>query len=205
MSGIEKEVPIENTTQDPQPEPQYPQPEPQEWIPLKDFPDFEVNTKTEEIRDISTKQIKEPFQRSDKRYLIQLGSNIPYYYRVKAKQFLPNPWNYTEVDHIDRNLDNNSLGNLRFASRTLNNMNRNLERYEIVHELPQDSYLITEFGTWKFHEPGIDYSYHFSSSAQSVYLQLTPTTFRKVTNTKGYVSLRDVSGVRRRIKLSNFL
>jgi hypothetical protein len=181
-------------------------PESSEWEPLKDFPGFEVNTKTEEIRDSSTKEIKKPFQRkSDKRFLIKLGSVLPYYYRVKAKQFLPNPWNYPEVDHIDRNPSNNSIDNLRFVSRTLNKMNRSLEWSDIVQELPCDSILVTEFKDWKFFEPDIDYSYHFSPSIQTFYLQISPTTFKKEIVKNGYVKLRDVSGIRRRIKVSTFL
>ena len=36
-----------------------------------------------------------------------------YLHRLLALTFIPNPFNYIEVDHIDRNRENNSLDNLR--------------------------------------------------------------------------------------------
>jgi hypothetical protein len=176
-----------------------------EWQPLKDFPGFEVSVKSYEIRNSDTKKICKPFQRhSDKRVVIKLGEKLKYLYRVKATQFIPNPLNYPEVDHIDRNPSNNSLENLRFVSRALNLMNRSLEKYEIIHELPPDSSLISKFGDWIFYEEGIDYSYHRSPSGD-IYLQLTPTTFKKEVVRNGFVNLRDVKGIRRKIKTSTFL
>jgi len=44
-------------------------------------------------------------------------------HRLVATEFLPNPENKTDVDHIDRDTTNNSLSNLRWATRTENNLN----------------------------------------------------------------------------------
>ena len=45
-------------------------------------------------------------------------------HRLLALQYIPNPDNKPEVDHIDRNKENNSLSNLRWASRIENRHNR---------------------------------------------------------------------------------
>lgn len=54
-------------------------------------------------------------------------------HREIAKTFLPNPNNYLQVDHRDRNIHNNNLSNLRWVSRSQNCLNRqasfNKEKY----------------------------------------------------------------------------
>lgn len=44
-------------------------------------------------------------------------------HRLLAIAFIPNPNNYKEIDHIDRNRANNALSNLRWVSRHENCMN----------------------------------------------------------------------------------
>ncbi len=55
-------------------------------------------------------------------------------HREIAKTFIPNPNNYLQVDHKDRDITNNNLSNLRWVSRSQNCLNRsasisNKEKY----------------------------------------------------------------------------
>lgn len=52
-------------------------------------------------------------------------------HRLVAMAFLPNPCNYPEIDHIDRDGTNNNVSNLRWCTRSMNMRN---ERTVIVHK-----------------------------------------------------------------------
>jgi len=47
-------------------------------------------------------------------------------HRLIATYYIPNPNNYEEVDHIDRNRQNNSIDNLRWVDRSMNQQNKGL-------------------------------------------------------------------------------
>ena len=56
---------------------------------------------------------------------VSLGrGNIYLLHRLLALQFIPNPDNLDFIDHIDQNKTNNTLDNLRWASKSTNEKNK---------------------------------------------------------------------------------
>ena len=56
----------------------------------------------------------------------EMGYKKFYVSRLVAQHYVPNPHNYPEVDHIDRNILNNHASNLRWADRSLQNLNKKI-------------------------------------------------------------------------------
>ena len=68
-------------------------------------------------------------------------------HRLVAKYYIPNPNNFPEVDHIDRDKTNNNVNNLRWISRSKNQINK-----PIVGKIPYRhicSHKLRKYVYWK--------------------------------------------------------
>ena len=54
------------------------------------------------------------------------NKNRPFVHRLVGIAFLPNPCDLSEIDHINRDKSDNSVGNLRWVTRSENKSNRGL-------------------------------------------------------------------------------
>ena len=65
--------------------------------------------------------------KDDRGYLkVKIDKKLYYIHRIVAQTFIPNPGNLPEVDHINRNKeDNRAFENLRWVSSSQNNRNTN--------------------------------------------------------------------------------
>lgn len=98
----------------------------EQWKTIKDYPNYEVsnygyvraNTKKSKGKILSFGKTNDGYLQV---CLYKNGKKKSYRVnRLVAKHFIPNPNNYLEVNHLDKNINNNNADNLEWCDRTRN-------------------------------------------------------------------------------------
>lgn len=158
-----------------------------EFVPLADSPDYEILS-------------QHPFtiRRADNHYVIAESINQNGYpsvclnckkiekHRIIAKQFIPNPNNFPEVDHINKIREDYHLKNLRWCDRAMNNKNRASNHpgvvYEFVDDIPDDAMVVDFYDTKterrEFNEDEYYYYYNEETGEDIFYRRITDEVYR---------------------------
>jgi hypothetical protein len=96
------------------------------YIEIENFPNYKISREgliySCRIKRTMTMQITNGYHYV---FLIKDGKRyINYLHRLLGKAFIQNTDNKPEIDHIDRDKNNNSIDNLRWVTRTENNRNK---------------------------------------------------------------------------------
>ena len=100
------------------------------WETLKEDNDYEIcKTYPYQIRRKSNKYIISEFENNDGYIICTLNQEQFRKHRLIAIQWIPNPDNLPEVDHINHIRSDNHIENLRWVTRSENNKNKVHSRY----------------------------------------------------------------------------
>ena len=140
------------------------------WVDCVVDNDYQIFTEEpHQIRRKSNKRIvKESIHKSDGYIRCVLNQKGYGKHRILGLQFIPNPDNLPEIDHINRIRTDNRLDNLRWIDRAGNMKNKvscGEYKYNYVDGLNNDSFEITFYGKNQllnyYYEPSNDKFYHF--------------------------------------------
>ena len=93
------------------------------WRTIPEYPEYELSECGDVYSHRSSRIIK-PWDRGNGYLQITLcnerGHHKEYIHRLVAKTFIPNPYDFYEVNHIDGNPYNNTIDNLEWTNRSGN-------------------------------------------------------------------------------------
>lgn len=176
-----------------------------EFVQLNGFPDYEILTVypfTIRRKD-NHYEAKDGLDKSNGYVRVSLNRKQYTKHRLIAKQFLPNPDNLPEVDHINKVRTDYHLENLRWVSCSTNNKNKTANNgvvYEFVDDIPDESIKVNDYGKYQFD----DYYY-----CDNIFYFYNGIQYRKLhinEQKKGskYVNMIDTNNKRVRVCYSKF-
>ena len=171
-----------------------------DWVPVIDFPNYTIRTKYPyEIYKLGkTKPVSE-WTRPDGYVTLHLDGKTFYKHIIVAKQFVSNPNNLPQVDHINGNTSDFHHTNLRWVS---NMQNSNNKRNDIlVDSLPDEAIMVESYNNWLFKELYYHNNqfYRYNGIKYKVMKAV-----RKNNNSSYFIRAFDGDGVQRTIYFTKF-
>ena len=121
-----------------------------------------------------------------------------------AEQFIPNPDNLPQVDHINHNRSDNRIENLRWVSSSTNSFNRSSHcgyNYEFIDDLSEDAVVVVDYNNRQFEN-----IYYFNN----IFYFFNGIQYRKMKICEDkrfgalYVNARDINNTPSRIYYAKF-
>lgn len=123
----------------------------EEWKHIEEYEGMYMVSNLGRIWSCKSGKIIRPRRFKNGYYGVNLGNNNKFYNvsiaRMVAKYFVPNPNNYSEVNHIDEDKSNNKASNLEWCTRkyNCNYGKRNDAKARPVLQYSKDGFFISEY------------------------------------------------------------
>ena len=136
---------------------------------------------------------------------VNLNGKMYYMHRLIALQFIENPDNLPQVDHINHNRADNRIENLRFVSNRTNSMNRSSFKgvvYDFIDDIPDDAIVVDFYDTRTEHRVFNEKQYYYYQDDEGndiFYSRITEDGIYRVMhintlkNGSQFVSMKDIS------------
>lgn len=185
-----------------------------EFVSLKGFEDdYEIQTTYPfTIKKKSNQRIiAEGDYRQNGYVCVNLNGKLYYKHILIAKQFLKNPDNLPQIDHISRDRSDYHLSNLRYVSSSDNSKNKRCSTantniiYEYVDDIPDEVTVVNSYDTKANHYVFENYYFH-----DNVFYYFTGIQYRKLhinTEKKSgslYVNMNDINNKQVQVHYSKF-
>ena len=178
-----------------------------EWEQLRDHPDYEINVVyPHQIRKKSNGRIvKESIMQ--KGYLrVYLNGKSFYKHRLIAIQFIPNPDNLPQIDHINHNKADNRIENLRWCNNLQNGNNHDIyktRKIEYVQELPNEVIVVNQYHQYHFENYYFANDVFYKDTGNGDY-RIVPWIKQKSRANTWCVALTDTNTMQRTISKGEF-
>ena len=168
--------------------------------------DYEIHTEYPYlIRKKSNQRIVSEWHNGNGYIRICLN-RIKYYKHVLvAKQFIPNPDNLPQVDHINNDRSDYHIENLRWCDNSINQRNRLSTRgieYEWIDELPDDAIEVSDYNNHLFED------YYYSESLDRFMfdngIKIRLLHINHKPNGPAFVNMNDIDNVQVKVCYSKF-
>ena len=145
-----------------------------EYVSLVGHPDYEIRSSYPyTIRHVNSKLVANEWTSKTKGYVnVDLNGKPCRKHRLIALQFIPNPDNLSEVDHINHNRADYHIDNLRWVSSSNNQRNKSIHRgvrYNYIDKLPDDYIDVDTYETRNGLREFDNKEYYYSSSTDLFY------------------------------------